>query len=188
MNRERMAEGIRTFLEGLLADRPAAGAPGAGPTDAARIAERVAAAFADDLCGGYAIDPAALLRPMPLDTAAGPVVLRDLRFVSLCAHHLLPYEGVAHVGFVPRGCHVGLGALARVVDALARRLTLQESLTAAIADTLERGLAPRAVVVVLEARHGCLAHRGARQPDHRLTTIERRGETAAELDRLVLGR
>ncbi len=186
MNRKRMADGIRQFLEGLFEDMPADHRePHVGPD--ARTPERIAAAFADDLCGGYGEDPVALLRPMPLLEASGPVVLRDIRFVSVCAHHLLPYDGVAHVGFVPDGRHVGLGALARLVDRLARRLTLQEALTAAIATTLQIGLSPRALVVALEARHGCLAHRGARQAEHRLWTVERRGDPAPDLERLVLG-
>jgi len=177
-----MEQGIRMFLEGLLEGIPASRCPAVDR----RVPERVAAAFADDLCAGYAAEPERCLRPLPLEDAGGPVVLRGIRFVSVCAHHLLPFEGLAHVGFVPEGRHVGLGALAGLVDALARRLTLQEELTARIADALERGLAPRSLVVALEGRHGCLAHRGARQEGHRLWTVERRGAPAADLDRLVV--
>ncbi len=188
MNRERMEEGLRAFLEGLRADDPAfrALAPGERERELAEGARRVAAAFADDLLAGYAEDPAAHLVPIEIAGSAGPVVLRQVRFVSVCAHHLLPYRGEAHVGFVPGQHHVGIGSIARLVDTLARRLTLQEQLTASIADELARALRPRGTIVVLEAEHFCLSVRGARKTGHRLVTVERRGEVPPDLERLVL--
>ncbi len=188
MNRERMEEGLRTFLAGVREDDPAFRAlDGEGRERMlAEGARRIAAAWADDLLTGYAEDPAAHLVPIEIEGSTGPVVLRQVRFVSVCAHHLLPFRGEAHVGFVPAGRHVGIGSIARLVDTLARRLTLQEELTAAIADHVAAALRPRAVVVCLAAEHLCLAVRGARKTGHRLVTVERRGEADPALERLVL--
>ncbi len=188
MNRARMEEGLRVFLEGLRAGDPTfeALSPEARERELVEGARRVAAAFADDLLAGYAEDPASHLVPLRIEGSGGPVALRQVRFVSVCAHHLLPYRGEAHVGFVPGEHHVGIGSIARLVDTLARRLTLQEQLTAAIADELTRALRPRATIVVLEAEHLCLSVRGAKKTGHRLATVERRGNVPPALERLVL--
>ncbi len=184
MNRERMEQGVRQFLEGLFEGESI---PPALCDEWRRdTPRRVASSMADDLLAGYREDPASILAPAPAPDAAGPALLRDIRFTSVCAHHLLPFRGVAHVGFAPRGLRVGLGGIARLVDALARRLTLQESLTAAIADEVERALAPRAVLVALEAEHLCLAVRGARKTGHRFRTVERRGVPCPELESLLV--
>lgn len=183
MNRERMELGIRQFLEGLLEGAPVT--PQSREEWLRDSPRRVSVAMAEDLLSGYQEDPATILEPLPAQGAGGVVLLRDIRFTSICAHHLLPYRGLAHVGFAPEGRRVGLGGIARLVDALARRLTLQESLTAAIADEVQRALAPRAVLVVLEAEHLCLAVRGARKTGHRFRTLERRGGPAPELESLL---
>ena len=185
MNRERMERGIREFLEGLGVE--SACPSGLAPDELLReTPRRVAAAFADDLLAGYGEDPDAHLEPVAVGGAAGPVVLHGIRFVSVCAHHLLPFRGQASVGFVPDGAHVGIGGIARLVDTLARRLTLQEALTAEIADRLVARLRPRSVVVRIEAEHLCLSVRGARKTGHVLETLERRGEPSAELERMML--
>lgn len=90
------------------------------------------------------------------------VLVRDIPFVSLCEHHLLPFQGVAHIGYVPGNRVVGLSKLARVVDWYARDLQVQERLTVSIADHLERHLAPAGVGVVLHAEHSCMSIRGVR--------------------------
>lgn len=187
MNRDLMEQGIRLFLSGLFAGD---GDRSPDPLTAELLAQtprRVTEAFGADLLAGYAHDPASVIVPAALGTATGPVVLRGIGFASICAHHLLPYRGDAHLGFVPRGQHTGIGNLARLVDLLSRRLTLQEPLTAAIADQLMTALAPRSVLVVLQTQHECLAMRGARKEAHRLLTLERRGEPDADLERMVLG-
>lgn len=183
MNRELMEEGIRTFLRGVLQDNVQVPAPemAALLRDTPR---RVATAFSSDILAGYEEDPAAHLEPIPLPQASGPVALQGIRFTSVCAHHLLPYRGEAHIGFIPDRAHVGLGGIARLVDSLARRLTLQESLTAAIADRLFEALKPFSLVVLLEAEHMCLSVRGARKTGHRFRCIERRGDHSPELERL----
>lgn len=185
MKRDRMAEGIRIFLEGLLEGEDLSRLPGLADMTS-RTPERVAEAWLTDLASGYGEDPAERLHPQPLEAARGPVVLTNLHFTSICAHHLLPYSGFAHLGFDPEGGHVGLGALARLVSGFARRLTLQEQLTADIADALHAKIAPRGVLVALEAEHHCLAARGPRSTGHVFRTLERRGEPSAALERLVL--
>lgn len=92
----------------------------------------------------------------------GPVVMRDISFVSMCEHHLLPFRGTAHVGYLPGASIVGLSALAHVVEHFARNFQVQERLTAQIADFLDSQLASQGVGVMIEAEHGCVTTRGVR--------------------------
>lgn len=103
------------------------------------------------------------------------VLVRDIAFTSLCEHHLLPFTGVAHVGYLPAERVVGLSKLARTVDHYARRPQTQERLTMQIAGLLEANLAPRGVGVVLVAEHTCMTLRGARAPRSATTTSSLRG-------------
>ena len=113
-----------------------------------------------------------LLAPRPFKATTFPnddgydelVVARGIPFHSLCEHHLLPFTGVAHVGYLPGERIIGLSKLARVVDLFARSLQVQERLTKQVADWLERELAPRGVGVVLEAEHMCMSLRGVQKP------------------------
>ena len=121
---------------------------------------------------------AELLTPQPFRATTFPndegydelVVARDIPFHSLCEHHLLPFQGVAHVGYLPGRRIVGLSKLARVVDMYARRLQVQERLTTQIAGWLRRELDPRGVGVVLEAEHLCMSLRGVQKPGARTIT------------------
>ena len=132
---------------------------------------RVAAAYAE------------MLTPEPFDATTFAndggydelVVLTDIAFTSLCEHHLLPFTGVAHVGYLPGERIIGLSKLPRLVEHRSRRLQVQERLTVEIADWLEDSLRPRGVGVVLEARHGCMSVRGVRQPAATTTTSALRG-------------
>jgi GTP cyclohydrolase I len=103
------------------------------------------------------------------------VVVRDIPFHALCEHHLLPFTGVAHVGYIPGPRIVGLSKLARVVDMYSRELQVQERMTAQVANWLEDTLQPRGVGVVLEAEHLCMTVRGVRAPGSRTTTSAVRG-------------
>ena len=103
------------------------------------------------------------------------VLLRDIEFRSICEHHLLPFVGTAHLAYVPGDRVVGLGRLPRVVETLASRPQLQERLTEEIADTLDAGLAPEGVLVILDAVHGCVSARGARQAKSSTVTLATRG-------------
>lgn len=98
------------------------------------------------------------------------VVARGIRFHSLCQHHLLPFTGVAHVGYLPGDRILGLSKLARVVELFARRLQIQERLTKQVADWLQNQLAPKGVGVVLEAEHLCMSLRGVQAPGTRTVT------------------
>ncbi|UCF67037.1 MAG: GTP cyclohydrolase I [Acidobacteriota bacterium] len=183
MSRRAMEQSLRAFLAELLAERP----PDPGLDREELLSEtprRVLEALLDDLLAG-AGQPIHPLKPIQLAAATGPVLLDGIRFTAVCAHHLLPFRGEAHIGFVPSGYHVGLGDLARLVDQLARRLTLQETLAAAMADQIETSLAPRSLLVLVEAEHLCLADRGARKKGHRFRTLERRGVSHELLERLL---
>jgi GTP cyclohydrolase IA len=103
------------------------------------------------------------------------ILVRDIAFQSLCMHHLLPFHGVAHVAYLPGECIIGISKLARVVEAFARDLQLQERMTVQIADWLEQELAPRGVGVVLSAEHMCMTIRGVRKPGARTVTSAVRG-------------
>jgi GTP cyclohydrolase I len=103
------------------------------------------------------------------------VLVRDIPFQTLCMHHLLPFHGDAHVAYLPGDTIVGISKLARVVEAFARDLQLQERMTQQIADWLEQELAPRGVGVVLSAEHMCMTIRGVRKPGARTVTSAVRG-------------
>jgi GTP cyclohydrolase I len=140
---------------------------------------RVAEAYAE-FFAGIGEDPQQHLSDAgELDADAGElgelVLLRDIDFRSICEHHLLPFTGVAHVAYVPDRRIVGLGRLPRVVETLSSRPQLQERLGEQIADALQEGLAPRGVLVMLDARHGCVNARGTRQVDSTTVTVATRG-------------
>jgi len=121
---------------------------------------------------------AELLTPRPFTLTTFPntegydelVLARDIPFHSLCQHHLLPFVGVAHVGYLPSGRIVGLSKLARAVDHFARGLQVQERLTAQVAGCLQEGLRPKGVGVVIEAEHLCMSLRGVAKPGTRTVT------------------
>jgi GTP cyclohydrolase I len=124
------------------------------------------------------------------------VILRDIPFYSMCEHHLLPFYGVAHVGYIPNeeGRVVGVSKLARVVDVFAKRLQLQERMTSQIADVICEALQPDGVAVVIQAEHLCMTMRGIKKPGSNVITSATRGlfrsraATRAEFLSLVQGR
>jgi GTP cyclohydrolase I len=122
------------------------------------------------------------------------ILVRDIEVYSTCEHHLVPFHGVAHVGYIPGGDGrvTGLSKLARLVEVYARRPQLQERMTAQIADALSEHLKPLGVLVVIEAEHLCMSMRGVRKPGSRTITSAVRGQlrdpaTRAEAMGLVLG-
>jgi len=135
---------------------------------------RVARMYAEILSGLHA-DPRELLRKTFDVKYDEMVVVRDIRFESLCEHHLLPFFGRAHVAYLANGRVVGLSKLARVVEALARRPQVQERMTEDLADLMMDELNARGVGVVLEATHTCMTMRGVRKPDSLCTTSATRG-------------
>ena len=135
-----------------------------------RIADMYAEIFA-----GLFQDPAELLDVTYDEAHQEMVILRDIHFESMCEHHLLPFHGVAHVGYVPRGRVVGISKLARAVEVLSRRPQVQERLTSQIADLLMARLRPTGVGVVLIAEHHCMTMRGIRKPGSQVVTSANRG-------------
>ena len=136
---------------------------------------RVARSYRE-LCGGYAVDADALVRDA-LFAAEGEdmVVVNDVDFFSLCEHHMLPFFGKAHIGYIPSGKIVGLSKIARVVEVFARRLQVQERLTVQIARCLERNLGAQGVGVVLHAQHLCMMMRGVQKQNSVAVTSEMTG-------------
>ncbi len=155
-DRDKIARGVRLILEGLGRD-----------LDEGTIAEtpqRVARAYAQILAGEGA-EPEELVKVFHEERYDEMVLVRDIPFYSMCEHHLLPFHGRAHVAYIPKGGRItGLSKLARVVDAHARRLQVQERMTAEIARTLTRALEPKGVMVVVAAEHLCMTMRGIKKP------------------------
>jgi len=126
---------------------------------------RVVRAY-EEFFAGYQMNPERLLSTTFEETADYDemIVLRDIRLESHCEHHIVPIIGKVHIGYLPAGRVVGISKLARLVDAFARRLQTQETMTAQIADTLQRVLDPRGVGIIVEAAHQCMTTRGVRKP------------------------
>lgn len=132
---------------------------------------RVARMFLTELCSGYYTDIEGLFKAVfPNEGAEGMVVVHHIPLYSLCEHHWLLITGSAHVGYLPNGQVLGLSKVARVVDAYARRMQLQERLTKQVATALDEHLNPLGVMVVIEAEHHCLSIRGAQKPGTITTT------------------
>jgi GTP cyclohydrolase I len=123
-----------------------------------------------EMTAGYGMDPAKILSKT-FDVEYDEMILvRGVRFTSLCEHHLLPFPGVAHVGYIPGAKVVGLSKLARLVTCFAMRLQIQERMTRQIAEAIQDHLQPKGVGVIVSARHACMGHRGAKQPDAEMVT------------------
>jgi GTP cyclohydrolase I len=138
---------------------------------------RVAKAYEEIFAGLYQ-DPDDVLAKTFAEDHEELVLVRDIPVYSVCEHHLAPFHGLAHVGYIPSvdGRVTGLSKIARLVDLYAKRPQVQERLTAQIADAMDRRLSPRGVIVVIEAEHLCMAMRGIRKPGSRTTTSAVRGQ------------
>ena len=126
-----------------------------------RTPQRVAQMYAE-VFQGLKQDPSEVLRIGFDENHQEMVIIKDIPFYSMCEHHLLPFHGKAHIGYIPRGRVVGISKLARAVEILARRPQLQERLTSTIADTLMERLEPIGVLVLVQAEHLCMSMRGVR--------------------------
>jgi GTP cyclohydrolase I len=136
----------------------------------ARVARMYAEVFS-----GLHMDPARHLQRVFHERYDEVVLVRDIQFNSMCEHHLLPFSGQAHIGYLPDGKVVGLSKLARVVEEVARRPQVQERMTETIADLVEQELSARGVAVVLQASHSCMTIRGIRKPGSLCVTSALRG-------------
>lgn len=154
---------------------------------------RVARMYAE-MFSGLRRDPRAHLQKVFTEKYDEVVLIKDISFCSMCEHHLLPFSGKAHVGYLPDGKVVGLSKLARVVEDVARRPQVQERMTEHIAELIENELNARGVAVVLEASHSCMTIRGIRKPGSMCLTSAMRGvfrenlSSRAEILGLIVGR
>ncbi|ANI91413.1 GTP cyclohydrolase 1 [Dietzia timorensis] len=155
---------------------------------------RVARAYSETFAGLY-VDPSEVLGRTFNEEHRELVLVRDIPIYSTCEHHLVPFHGVAHIGYIPgeSGTVTGLSKLARLVDLYAKRPQVQERLTSQVADALRDKLQPTGVIVVIECEHLCMAMRGIRKPGAITTTSAVRGSfranasTRAEAMRLIRG-
>ena len=135
---------------------------------------RVAKLYAE-LFSGIGQDPALFLNTVFDEDHHEPVVVTDISFFSVCEHHLLPFTGYAHVGYMPTGKVVGASKLIRVVEVLSKRPQMQERLTSQVADTINNNLDTRAVFVFMSAEHMCMTMRGVRKQGSQIVTVAERG-------------
>jgi GTP cyclohydrolase I len=162
-SREEAEAAVRTLLEWAGDDPDREGLQG--------TPGRVVRAY-EEFFGGYDVDPVDLLQRTFAEVEGYDemVVLKDIRFESHCEHHLAPIIGRAHVAYLPSGRVVGISKLARLVEAYAKRLQIQEKMTAQIANTLDEVLQPKGVGVVIEAAHQCMTTRGVHKPGVTMVT------------------
>ena len=162
-SREDACEAVRTLIRWAGDDPAREGLRG--------TPDRVVRAY-EDLFSGYREDPAALLQKTfeEVENYDEMVLLRDIRFESHCEHHILPIIGQAHIGYLPDRRVVGVSKLARLVDLYAKRLQIQEKMTAQIANTIDEVLKPKGVAVVIEGTHQCMTTRGVHKPGASMVT------------------
>jgi len=185
MDLKKIEKGVKLILEGVGESPKREGLK--------NTPQRVARMFSEIL-GGLSENPAQHLRPIQYEKHDEMVLIKNIPLYSMCEHHLLPFAGVAHVAYIPKGGRiVGLSKIARVIDILSRRLQVQERLTKQIADLLEEHLKPLGVMVVIEAEHMCMSMRGAKKPKSLTVTSAVRGSfrnkaaTRAEAMTLIRG-
>jgi len=163
-----IANGITSMLQAV--------GDGADAQGTADTPKRVANMY-DELLSGYSTDPIELLNGAMFDVEYDEmVVVKDIDFYSLCEHHLLPFYGKTHVGYLPNNKVIGLSKIPRMVEMFARRLQVQERMTQEIALTLDELIQPAGIGVVVEAQHLCAAMRGVRKPNTTMTTSAVRGQ------------
>ena len=165
--RASLEDAVRTLLSEIGED--------AGREGLLRTPERVRRMY-DELTAGYHVDPDRLINGATFAVEYDEmVVVRDIEFFSLCEHHLLPFIGKAHVGYLPRGRVIGLSKIPRIVDMYAQRLQVQERLTVQVADFLMEKLEPKGVACVIEATHLCTMMRGVKKQEATMVTSSMTG-------------
>lgn len=166
VDQDKAREAVRMLLEAI----------GEDPTREGLIEtpDRVARMYAE-LCGGMDQHASGHLSKTFSVSEDDLVIERDITFYSLCEHHMLPFYGKAAIGYIPNGRVAGLSKLARTVEVFARRLQLQEQLTAQVADALMAELDCKGAIVYMEAEHMCMTMRGVQKPGTKTATLARRG-------------
>ncbi|MEP7059912.1 MAG: GTP cyclohydrolase I FolE [Actinomycetota bacterium] len=165
---EKIEQGVRLILQGIGED-PARGGLKDTPSRVARMYR--------EICAGIDVDPEPLVTVVEGADFDEMIMVRDIPLSSLCEHHMIPFNGRAHVAYIPNKSHqiTGLSKIARVVDTLSKRLQVQERLTTQIADAIDAALSPRGVFVVIEAEHLCMTMRGVKKPGSTTVTSSVRG-------------
>jgi len=167
INQEKIKEAIRLLLEGLGEDVNREGL--------LETPDRIARMY-EEICGGMNEDAKKHLSKTFHVSSNEMVMEKDITFYSTCEHHMLPFFGKVHIAYIPKGKVVGLSKLARTVEVFARRLQIQEQMTAQIADAIMTNMDPQGVIVMVEAEHMCMTMRGIKKPGSQTVTIARRGE------------
>ena len=166
MNQQKIQDGVRLILEGIGEDLNREGLR--------ETPERIARMY-EEICGGMTEDAGTHLQKTFSVSDSGIVMEKDIVFYSMCEHHMLPFYGKAHIAYIPDGKVVGLSKLARTVEVYAKRLQIQEKMTVQIADALMKYLAPKGVMVLLEAEHMCMTMRGIKKPGSKTVSVAVRG-------------
>ncbi|CAM4365977.1 GTP cyclohydrolase I FolE [Paenibacillus alkaliterrae] len=130
----------------------------------------------EEIFAGYEVDPREVLGVTFDEQHEELVIVKDIVYYSQCEHHMAPFFGKAHIGYIPSGKIAGLSKIARLVEAITRRLQVQERITSQIADILEEELKPHGVMVVVEGEHLCMCARGVKKPGSKTVTSAVRGE------------
>lgn len=166
MDTEKIKKAVVMLLEGIGEDPNREGL--------VETPDRIAKMY-EEICGGMTVDAKEHLSKVFTVDSDEMVVERDIHFYSMCEHHMLPFFGKVHIAYIPKGEVVGLSKLARTVEVYARRLQLQERMTAQIADAIMDCLDPAGVMVVCEAEHLCMTMRGVKKPGTKTVNVVTRG-------------
>ena len=166
VDQKKVQEAIKLLLEGIGEDIDREGLK--------ETPERIGRMY-EEICGGMGQDAGEHLSKVFSVDNNEMVLEKDITFYSMCEHHLMPFYGKAHVAYIPDGKVVGLSKLARTVEVYAKRLQIQERMTAQIADDIMKYLAPQGVMVMLEAEHMCMTMRGIKKPGSQTVTLVTRG-------------
>lgn len=167
VNRKKIEEAVRLLLEGIGED---CGREGLKDTP-----DRVGRMY-EELFSGMEEDAKEHLSKTFTAENNEMVIEKDILFYSTCEHHLMPFYGKVHIAYIPDGKVVGISKLARTVETFARRLQIQEKMTAQIADAIMENLTPKGVIVMAEAEHMCMTMRGVKKPGSRTVTMVSRGD------------
>ena len=168
VDKAKIEQAVRMLLEGV-GDDP--------DRDGLKDTPRRVAEMYEEILAGIGVDPEPIVTVVPGADFDELIMVKDIPLTALCEHHMLPFNGKAHVAYIPNkdGRITGLSKIARVVDTLAKRLQVQERLTTQIADVIDRALEPRGVFVVIEAEHLCMTMRGVKKPGSLTVTSAVRG-------------
>ena len=172
MDYEKIKAGVKLMLEGIGEDVNREGL--------LETPDRIARMCAEIYGGLYEV-PAIHLKKQFTAGRNDMVVEKDITFYSTCEHHLLPFYGKAHIGYLPNGKVVGLSKLARTVDVFARRPQIQEKMTGQIAEAVMKYLQPKGVIVMAEAEHMCMTMRGVKKPGSKTVTLAKKGCFAEDI-------